>query len=43
MRLLGSDAVLQKLQSGTSGRQILEEARPQLQEFEKLRKKYLIY
>ena len=43
MRLLGSDAVLQKLQSGMSGRQILDEARPQLQEFEKLRKKYLIY
>ena len=43
MRLLGSDDVLRKLQSGMSGRQILEEARPQVQEFAKLRKKYLIY
>ncbi len=43
MRLLGSDEVLAKLRSGESGRQILEEARPQLDQFKKLRAKYLIY
>ena len=30
MRLLGSDEVLAKLQSGESGRQILEEARARI-------------
>lgn len=43
MRLLGSDAVLAELESGKSGRQILEEARPQLERFKKLRMKYLLY
>jgi uncharacterized protein YbbC (DUF1343 family) len=43
MHLLGSDEVLAKLQSGKSGRQILEEARPQLEQFKKLRAKYLMY
>ena len=43
MRLLGSDEVLAKLKAGESGRQILEEARPQLEQFRRLRAKYLIY
>ena len=43
MRLLGSDEVLAKLKTGESGRQILNEARPQLEQFRKLREKYLIY
>jgi uncharacterized protein YbbC (DUF1343 family) len=43
MRLLGSDEVLAKLKAGESGRQILDETRPQLEQFRKLREKYLIY
>jgi uncharacterized protein YbbC (DUF1343 family) len=43
MRLLGSDEVLAKLKAGKSGRQILDEARPQLEQFKQVRAKYLIY
>ncbi len=43
MRLLGSDEVLAELQAGKSGRQILDDARPRLEQFKKIRAKYLIY
>ncbi len=42
-RLLGSDEVLAKLKAGQSGRQILEEARKPLEEFRRIRAKYLLY
>ena len=43
MRLLGSDAVLAKLKAGESGRQILESARGELEQFRRTRAKYLLY
>ena len=43
MRLLGSDAVLAKLKAGESGRQILESARGELEQFRRIRAKYLLY
>ena len=43
MRLLGSDEVLAKLKAGKSGREILDEALPQLEQFKRIRGKYLIY
>jgi uncharacterized protein YbbC (DUF1343 family) len=43
MRLLGSDEVLEKLKGGESGRQILEDYRPQLEQFRQTRAKYLLY
>jgi uncharacterized protein YbbC (DUF1343 family) len=43
MRLIGSDDLLAKLKAGKTGRQILDEARPQLEHFRELRAKYLIY
>jgi len=42
-RLIGSDAVIAKLQAGATGRQILEDAQAQLAEFRRLRARYLIY
>ncbi|MGH9666330.1 MAG: exo-beta-N-acetylmuramidase NamZ family protein [Bryobacteraceae bacterium] len=43
MRLLGSDEVLAALKAGKSGRQILDDARGQLEQFRKIRAKYLLY
>ncbi|HTF61168.1 MAG TPA: DUF1343 domain-containing protein [Edaphobacter sp.] len=43
MRLLGSDEVLAKLQAGETGREILQQYRPQLEHFRKIRAKYLLY
>jgi uncharacterized protein YbbC (DUF1343 family) len=43
MRLLGSDDVLARLQRGESGRQILQTSRAQLEQFRRIRAKYLIY
>lgn len=43
MRLLGSDAVLAELRAGKSGREILEAARASLNEFRRIRAKYLLY
>lgn len=43
MRLLGSDEVLAELKAGKSGREILDAARPQLEQFRKIRAKYLLY
>ena len=43
MRLLGSDEVLAKLKAGESGREILDSARGQLEQFRRTRAKYLIY
>lgn len=43
MRLLGSDEVLAKLKAGASGRQILEWARGPLEQFRRVRAKYLLY
>jgi uncharacterized protein YbbC (DUF1343 family) len=43
MRLLGSDEVLAKLQAGETGREILEQYRPQLEHFRQIRAKYLLY
>jgi uncharacterized protein YbbC (DUF1343 family) len=43
MRLLGSDDVLAKLKAGKSGKQILDEGKPQLEQFKQIRAKYLIY
>jgi uncharacterized protein YbbC (DUF1343 family) len=42
-RLLGSDEVLAKLKTGKSGRQILDEARDALDQFRRIRAKYLLY
>ena len=42
MRLLGSDAVLAKLKAGESGKQILESARGELEQFRRTRAKYLL-
>jgi uncharacterized protein YbbC (DUF1343 family) len=43
MRLLGSDEVLAKLQAGETGRQILQESQMQLEQFKRIRAKYLLY
>jgi uncharacterized protein YbbC (DUF1343 family) len=43
MRLLGSDEVLAELKAGKSGHQILSDAREQLEQFRKIRAKYLLY
>ena len=43
MRLLGSDEVLAKLQAGETGRQILQESQVQLEQFKRIRAKYLLY
>ncbi len=43
MRLLGSDEVLAELKAGETGQQILDAARPRLEQFLRLRAKYLIY
>lgn len=43
LRLLGSDEVLAKLQSGETGREILQQFHPQLEHFRKIRAKYLLY
>jgi hypothetical protein len=42
-RLLGSDEAAARLKRGETGRQVLEEMRGQLQEFLKIRAKYLLY
>lgn len=41
--LLGSDEVLARLKAGDSGRQILDAARGPLEQFRRLRSKYLLY
>jgi hypothetical protein len=41
--LLGSDEVLARLKAGDSGRQILDAARAPLEQFRRLRAKYLLY
>lgn len=43
MRLLGSDEVLEKLQAGESGREILDQYHSQLEHFREIRAKYLLY
>lgn len=43
MRLLGSDKVLAQLKAGETGKQILDSAKAQLQQFLAIRAKYLIY
>jgi uncharacterized protein YbbC (DUF1343 family) len=43
MRLLGSDELWEKLKSGATGREILSASRPQLEQFRKIRAKYLLY
>lgn len=43
MRLLGSDEVLEKLKAGMSGRQILQQSSLQLEQFRRVRAKYLLY
>ncbi len=43
MRLLGSDKVLAELKAGKSGREILDAARKDLENFRAIRAKYLLY
>lgn len=43
MRLLGSDEVLAELKAGETGRQILDSAQAQLEQFRRIRAKYLLY
>ncbi len=43
MRLLGSDELVEKLKAGESARQILNDYRPQLEQFRQTRAKYLLY
>jgi uncharacterized protein YbbC (DUF1343 family) len=43
MHLLGSDEILAKLKAGATGREILESTRSQLEQFLRLRSKYLLY
>ena len=43
LRLLGSDTVLVELRTGKSGREILETANVSLDQFRKIRAKYLLY
>jgi uncharacterized protein YbbC (DUF1343 family) len=42
-RLVGSDRVLAALKAGESGRRILEDSRDQLEQFRRIRAKYLLY
>jgi uncharacterized protein YbbC (DUF1343 family) len=43
MRLVGNDAVLAKLKAGEGGRQILDSVRGDLEQFRRIRAKYLLY
>jgi uncharacterized protein YbbC (DUF1343 family) len=43
MRLLGSDELVEKLKAGENARQILNDYRPQLEQFRQTRAKYLLY
>ena len=43
MRLLGSDEIRARLEAGDSGRQILERARAPLEQFRRIRARYLLY
>jgi uncharacterized protein YbbC (DUF1343 family) len=43
MRLLGSDTVLAELRAGKSVREILETTNASLDQFRKIRAKYLVY
>jgi uncharacterized protein YbbC (DUF1343 family) len=43
IRLLGSEEAAERLKSGQSGREVLDAMRPQLEEFRKIRAKYLLY